>query len=344
MNPIIVIPAYQPEKPLLTVVTALIDRGYSCIVVDDGSSSACEFIFSQLKEKSQVTVLRHAVNLGKGQALKTAINYYLNEFSQTGAGIVTADADGQHHVDDIIRVADQLALAPNKLWLGVREFDGLVPLRSAFGNSLTRKVFQFFTGQKISDTQTGLRGIPNDLLKTMLKVSSNGYEFELEMLIKAGQSHIPIAELSIKTIYENNNASSHFNPILDSAKIYFVFLRFSALSIGTAALDFIVFVFAQIFFSDILISAVCGRVVAGLFNFSLGKLFVFQSKSSVTWEFFKYILTVIILGFISFELIDVMVQNLNLNVYISKILAETGLFLVSFALQRTFVFGSSKNE
>jgi len=344
VNPIIVIPAYQPEATLLAVVNTLTERGYSCIVVDDGSSPSCESIFDEIKTIPSVTLLRHAVNLGKGQALKTAFNYYLNEFAATGGGVVTADADGQHQVDDIIRVANQLSLAPNKLWLGVREFDGVVPLRSAFGNSLTRKVFQFFTGQKISDTQTGLRGIPNELLKKLLKISSNGYEFELEMLIKAGQSNIAIAELPIKTIYENNNASSHFNPILDSAKIYFVFLRFSALSIATAILDFTVFVFAQILFSNILISAICGRVVAGLFNFSLGKLFVFQSKSSATWELFKYILTVIILGLISFELIDVMVQNLNLNVYLSKILAETGLFLVSFALQRTFVFGSSKHE
>lgn len=344
MNPIIVIPAYQPEKPLLTVVTALIDRGYFCIVVDDGSSSTCGPIFAQLREKSQVKVLRHAVNLGKGQALKTAFNYYLNEFSQTGVGVVTADADGQHHVDDIIRVAHQLALAPNKLWLGVREFDGVVPLRSAFGNSLTRKVFQLFTGQKISDTQTGLRGIPNDLLKTMLKVSSNGYEFELEMLIKAGQSHISIAELPIKTIYENNNVSSHFNPILDSAKIYFVFLRFSALSITTAILDFTIFVLTHYLTSNILVSAVCSRGIGGLFQFSLGKIFVFHSKSNAAWEFGKYLLTVIALGFISYELIDGLVTYLGINVYLSKILVETGLFLVSFALQRTFVFGASRND
>jgi putative flippase GtrA len=96
--------------------------------------------------------------------------------------------------------------------------------------------------------------------------------------------------------------------------------------------------------SNILISAVFGRIVAGLFNFSLGKLFVFQSKSSAPWEFFKYILTVIILGLISFELIDIMVQSLNLNVYLSKIIAETALFLVSFAIQRTFVFSTSKDE
>jgi glycosyltransferase involved in cell wall biosynthesis len=344
VNPTIVIPAYQPDKPLLSLVSALTGRGYSCIVVDDGSSSTCDPIFSQLKNIPTVTLLKHAVNLGKGQALKTAFNYYLNEYSNEAIGIITADADGQHHVDDIVRVSNQLVLEPNKLWLGVREFDGVVPFRSAFGNSLTKKVFQFFTGQKISDTQTGLRGIPNSLMKKMLKVSSNGYEFELEMLIKAGQSQVAIAELPIKTIYENNNASSHFNPILDSAKIYFVFIRFSALSIATAILDFTVFVFAQILFSNILISAVCGRVVAGFFNFSLGKLFVFHSKSSAIWEFGKYILTVLVLGLISFELIDVITENLHLNVYVSKIIAETGLFLVSFAIQRTFVFSTSKDE
>ena len=143
---------------------------------------------------------------------------------------------------DVHNLAKCFSADANCLWLGSREFEGNVPLRSRFGNKLTKKVFRFFIGKSLIDTQTGLRGIPIRLLKEMLKVSANGYEFELEMLIVASKSGIAIKEMPIKTVYEDGNKGSHFNPIIDSIKIYFVFIRFSALSIITAVIDFMAFI------------------------------------------------------------------------------------------------------
>ena len=344
MKPIIVIPAFEPGQPLIHLVELLSQKDFHCIVVDDGSSESCQIAFESIIRLPNVIVLKHAINLGKGQALKTAFNCFLNEFAAESPGIVTADADGQHQIEDIIKVSEAVTSAPQKLWLGARMFEGVIPLRSAFGNSLTRKVFELFVGQKLSDTQTGLRGVPVPLAKDMLKVASTGYEFELEMLIRAISMKIPIAEIPIKTIYEDNNASSHFNPVLDSLKIYFVFLRFSALSLFTAFLDFAVFVLVQSLSGNILQSAIWSRSIAGIFNFSLGKFFVFKSKKNFYYEFVKYVLTVATLGFISFELIHNLVKYADVNVYAAKIFTETGLFLISFALQRTFVFGSSKEK
>ncbi len=154
---------------------------------------------------------------------------------------MTADADGQHHPDDIEKVARALEEQPHWLVLGVRRFQGAVPWRSRMGNELSRRVVHLVVGQKLTDTQTGLRGIPAMLAARLLEIEANGYEFELEMLIAAHQLGVPIKEEPIRTIYEAGNASSHFNPLVDSMKIYFVLLRFASVSVMTAVLDNVVF-------------------------------------------------------------------------------------------------------
>src|SRR6185369_8570471 len=168
-----------------------------------------------------------AVNLGKGAALKTGINHALCTFPGL-TGIVTADADGQHHPEDIRRVAETQREHPDALVMGARTFDADVPLRSRFGNILTRRLMQTLIGTKLQDTQTGLRGIPVGLAERLLLVEARGYEFELEMLIAARQAGVPVVEVPIRTIYEPGNKSSHFNPLTDSMKIYFVLLRFTS--------------------------------------------------------------------------------------------------------------------
>lgn len=76
--------------------------------MDDGSGPEYGGIFSQASSLPNVHLLRHAVNLGKGAALKTGINFALVAFPSL-TGVVTADADGQHHPDDIERVVARLA-------------------------------------------------------------------------------------------------------------------------------------------------------------------------------------------------------------------------------------------
>ena len=97
-------------------------------------------------------------------------------------------------------------------------------------------------GQKLTDTQTGLRGIPTSLLLRILRVESTGYEFELDMLMACKHQGYPIWQEPIRTIYLEGNRSSHFHPILDSMRIYVLLLRFSVLSLLTAAIDNVAFV------------------------------------------------------------------------------------------------------
>ncbi len=125
---------------------------------------------------------------------------------------VTADSDGQHAVNDIDRVARAAMNLPSRLILGVRQFTKDIPLRSRFGNKLTRVLFRLQTGVNVSDTQTGLRGFHTDLIPFMLDIEGDHYEYKMNMLTQASQRY-KITEVPIQTIYIDDNASSHFRPI-----------------------------------------------------------------------------------------------------------------------------------
>ena len=195
------------------------------LIVDDGSGVSCESIFRTVRERwSHIAVLSHDVNRGKGDALKTGFRYLL-EHADGVDGAVTADSDGQHTAEDILRIMAVMETSPGKLILGARTFDGTVPWRSRLGNRLTRFLIRLLYGLNIRDTQTGLRGIPLSMMSLFLEIPYHQYEFELDMLLLAASRHLNICEVPVRTIYIDNNASSHFHPFRDSLKIYSVLFR-----------------------------------------------------------------------------------------------------------------------
>jgi glycosyltransferase involved in cell wall biosynthesis len=341
--PAIIVPAYKPEERLLTLVDELLKMNFSfLILVDDGSGPKFQPIFDQARLKSEkIIILTHAVNLGKGAALKTAFNYLLVSHPQE-RGAVTADADGQHLPQDIKNVALELIRNPDALVLGARTFRQDVPLRSRFGNILTGHIFRLLVGRRIKDTQTGLRGIPARLMKAMLSTNSNRYEFELDMLISAASQKIVIKEVMISTIYEENNKSSHFNPLLDSFRIYFLFLRFISVSLLTYCTDLTVFTVsyrtAHHMFPSVLLGRLCGLVVAIIG----AKRYVFKSDMKFSIVATKItILWAVLLG-LSYALMLLFVDKWNFNVYGSRVFIDMALFTFNFLIQRDLIFGSQK--
>ncbi len=336
--PIVLIPAYKPDGALLQVVETLVARGVPAIViVDDGTGPQGDPCFAELSRFSQVTCLRHAVNLGKGAALKTGINHILCCYPHT-PGVVTVDADGQHCVEDVLRVSARLKASPDSLVMGVRSFEGQVPLRSRFGNRLTRSVMRIVLGRNLSDTQTGLRGIPRSLLTRLLKVPASGYEFELEMLVAAKHLAIGVVELRIRTIYEPGNPTSHFQPLRDSMRIYFVLLRFSLVSLMTAAIDNLLFYSLFAWSGNLAGAQVGGRIFAVLFNYSAVRKAAFLSEERHQVVLPRYLLLVAANALISYSAIRFLTAALPIGVFPAKLLAESILFIANFAIQRDFVF------
>ena len=343
----IIIPAYEPDDKLIGLMDNLASAGLSpIVVVNDGSDrSAYGRIFDEVSARGAV-VLDHAVNMGKGRALKTAFNYCLNEYPDM-AGVITADSDGQHTASDIKKCMDALVQNPEKLVLGVRDFDESgIPARSVFGNKTTSRVMKFLTGMSISDTQTGLRGISAEFMKYLLTEKGERFEFETNMLLATKDLGIDILEVPIKTIYLEENKSSHFNPIKDSIRIYAVFLKFMFSSLSSSVVDIALFsVFCAVFrnvpvaIGYIMLSTILARVISATYNFLINYKVVFKSGSNSAKAAFKYILLALFIMLSSGALVSFLHGLIPASPeFVVKIPVDCLLFLVSFFVQREIVY------
>lgn len=334
----ILIPAYKPQENLITIVETLATQ-FNIIIVDDGSGQEFGSIFSSVGSIPNVTFLQHSINRGKGQALKTGLDF-LNITHLDCQGVITVDADGQHAPMDVEKLAIAMLKAPDDFFLGVRSFGKDTPLRSKFGNNITKILFRIITGYPLQDTQTGLRGIPKLLFPELISLKASRYDFELEMLLHLCNKRVALNQIPITTIYENNNASSHFNPLVDSARIYFVFIRFFAVSLLTALIDYLVFTLVWLIGGGLLTSITSSRLVAGIFNFSMNRGVVFKSTSNIIPQLIKYIALVVAFMFVSFLAIETLSSKFNINIIFAKLISEGILFIASFSVQRIFIFNT----
>lgn len=344
----VLMPALNPSAALPALVRDVLAQGFGrLILVDDGSAAASAGVFAALPADPRIEVLRHAVNCGKGRALKSAFNHCLVHHPGL-LGVVTADADGQHSPHDIARVAatllDPAVQQQGTLVLGVRAFDKAVPLRSRFGNSMTRCVFRALYGLRIRDTQTGLRAFPLATLRSMLTVGGERYEYESGMLIAAVTRRQPIQEVPIATIYIDGNRSSHFNFLLDSMRIYLVLLRFFISGLLTSAIDFAVFALAFGISGSVATGMLWGRGVALCVNFIVNKRLVFHQQSGGVGVFIRYLALVVLLGLLSWLMIRELQILFGMGALPAKLLAEAVLFVLSFSVQRELVFADLQRD
>jgi len=345
---VFVVAAYNPPITILITIQELLDKINSqIIVIDDGSITENANLINKIGNKNdRVTVLRHAVNMGKGAALKTAFNFLLLKHPRIH-GVVTLDADGQHSVDDCIKVHNALLERPNRFVLGYRNFTKTIPFRSFIGNQLSVKIYNFLLGRKFKDTQTGLRGLCRNFMKQSLSIKSNRFEFETEQLVLAVKSEnnnmLQIVEVPIETIYSNNNKTSTFRPILDSLSIYITLLRYTISSIATFIVDFTSYIAVMQFTDNILLANILARTFAIITQFTLLNKFVFSTKSTSNYsKFLKYCLYVYVVGYISSLLQNVCISDIGLNIIASKLIVEGVLYLWNFSFLRTFIFNRNQ--
>ena len=334
----VIIPALNPTPTLLTLIKSLQQKGFKHIViVDDGSAVDFQIIFKSAADLGAV-IIRHPTNKGKGEALKTAFRY-INKLEFEA--VVTVDADGQHSAADAARVvrrvlSEQLPVCV----LGVRSFNEKVPLRSKFGNVLTRHVVSAFSSLRVSDTQTGLRGFSTKLLPSLCEVTGHRYEFEMQMLLHIAKEKLTLIEIPIETIYIDNNSDSHFNPILDSLRIYWVLFRDVFISLSSFGIDIAMFTFFNALMDDVLLSTYAARLVSSSFNFMGNRVFVFKTVGNykITRELYKYIILAAILATASGGLVQAFQENTDWNVTLCKIFVDLMLYLVSFVIRKFLIF------
>ncbi|MCF6249492.1 MAG: bifunctional glycosyltransferase family 2/GtrA family protein [Desulfobacula sp.] len=358
MKPVIVIPAYNPEKEILIalvkqILTFDIEK---LIVINDGSNPECSDVFNSLEKIEKITVLYHKENLGKGAALRTGFEHIL-KFKMPCKSIITVDADGQHLPGDVKKIIDRAGQMPDAFILGVRQFKGHIPLRSLLGNKMTYLMFRGLVGKKISDTQTGLRAIPKCHLDKIVTLSSDRYAYELEMLLTLVQDGLPIIEVPVATVYQNNNEVSSFRPIADSVMVYqtlfmwwFSFrfkqlLKYSLSGVFSTIADFGAYIILINLSCGFVTASILARMLSILIHFSSNKYFTFSYKNAPDLsEIAKYLLVVVFNLVSSIFLIFIFVRYLSMGEVVAKVVAQMLLFFATYTLLNGFVFLRSKRK
>lgn len=216
MREVILIPAYEPDERLVELVERLSTEDLGILVVDDGSSRRCDPIFAKVEK--QAVVLHAEKNGGKGSALKLGMSVLREKFPEA-THFITADADGQHTVTDILRVRKELEDGASFV-LTMRNLHKNIPLRSKIGNDLSRFIYTILTGHFFRDNQSGLRGFDVQHIDWLLQVKGEKYDYEMNTLYYADKQHLSITTIPIDAIYIDGNSSSHFDPIRDTLRIY----------------------------------------------------------------------------------------------------------------------------
>ena len=357
----VILPSLDPDDKLLTVISGLLDVGFSHIIlVNDGSKPEHLHYFEEAAKHPQVQLLHHPENQGKGAALKTAFRWFLEHRPQ-GVGVVTVDGDNQHHPEDTKACTLEM-LKTQRVILGCRDFtQEHVPPRSRTGNNITKTVFKIFCGMKLSDTQTGLRAIPRSYIAPLCDIKGDRFEYETNMLLAMKRLGIPYGEVSIRTVYIEENKSSHFRAVRDSVRIYVLilshFFRYTLASMLSALVDTGVFSLLSWLLSStmggLLLDSFCtgaARIVSSLFNFFMNKKMVFQSQGNTGRALLRYYCLAIPMLLLQLGLthgaylllgIEDHQTLLRTAIYV---VVMTVLYIVSFMFQQRWVFRPNTNE
>ena len=352
----VVLPSLDPDEKLAAVIDGLLSVGFGDIIlVYDGSKQENVHYFEDAARlHPEIHVLTHEVNKGKGAALKNAFSWFLQNRPH-GKGVVTVDGDNQHHPEDT-RACCERMLETGHVVLGCRDFTQKdVPVRSSFGNKTTSAIFKIFCGITLSDTQTGLRAIPAKFLKTFCEVKGDRFEYETNMLLSMKDHGIEFDEQKIRTVYIEENKSSHFRVVRDSWRIYKLilshFFRYTVSSLVSAVVDVSAFALLSHLTKSILagfaltaVPAVAARVISSLLNFFMNKKLVFQTHVHTGKALLRYYMLAVPMmiaqvllthGVYALLHIAPTAEALRSVIYTLVMIV---LFIVSYMIQQRWVF------
>jgi glycosyltransferase involved in cell wall biosynthesis len=214
----VLIPAYNAQWTLGSVLKTIEPLKIDALVVDDGSSDETGRVASE----HGVQLLKHPLNLGKGSALRTGFQWILRRDYQV---VITLDADGQHDPADIPFLLNIFQNVKPDILIASRaaEFGKMTFLRR-FWNRLGVKAVARLCHSDITDSQSGFRLIRRGVLEKV-DLTTSRFETELELLIKACKKGFRVLSVPINTQKVDGTASSHFRPVIDTWMVCKLFLR-----------------------------------------------------------------------------------------------------------------------
>ena len=339
----VLIPAYQPDARLPRLILELhrADPSTKIVVVDDGSGQKFSDIF-EASATAGAHVISYEHNRGKGYALREGFTWIRDVAGDSPECVVTADADGQHTLNDIFRVGRRCT-DTGKSVLGVREFVGHVPARSRIGNTATSALFWLATGWKLKDTQTGLRAFPVALLPALLEVQGDRYEYELRVLLHLAKFRHPVTQIPIETIYEAGNPTSHFHPLQDSARIWAPLLKFAASSGVATIIDYVLVLVLNALTGALFFPVIAARLVSASVNFAMNRRVFEATGVPLRCSALRYAALAVAVIAGSYTILAVL-TGIGMPLWIAKIIADTTMYLVSYSAQSRYVFAPAQEQ
>lgn len=341
MKKIILIPAYEPNEKLIELVKNIDKCDFDIVVVDDGSGYGYQQVFHKVEEYA--SLISYPVNQGKGHALKEGYQWIKKKYRDNYI-VITMDSDGQHTIRDVRRLGSYVEKHLDTLVIGMRLRGKNTPLRSKIGNAITRFIYKITTGLDVYDTQTGLRAFSYQLMDFFLGIDGERFEYEMNVLLWCAREHVPISEIPIETIYIENNKSTHFRTVRDSYLIYREIIKFSLSSIFSFLIDYLFFTIFIVCFKNITLSNVLARIISASFNYIINRNFVFHSKRPIYYSAISYFGLALFILFINTVFLNFFIQKLLMNQFVAKILIEVLLFVISWFVQRKFIFQYEKEK
>ena len=355
MNVSVILPSYNPSEKLVQAVKCLTDAGFDdIIVINDGSDKSGARFFEGIKSNPAVTVIDHKKNMGKGRALKTGFEFFLNNRTDK-AGVVTTDDDLQHSCDDIRACAKKMEETGEAVF-GARNFkEKHIPPKSRIGNNIMSFTFKFLCGIKITDSQTGLRALPSSYLPILVKTGGERFEYETNMLIAMKKNYLKFTEIPIETIYSDNNSGTHFNPFKDSIKVYAVILKYLISSLAASIIDLLIFTLLNLILPEkmeewlrIFTATAAARIFSSAVNYTVNRKKVFNSKSDIKSSLPKYYFLCVCQAALSYGLVYLITflvktpQSPLQTLY--KMAVDVVLFFLCFTVQREWVFNTNSQS
>ncbi|MDO5822724.1 glycosyltransferase family 2 protein [Methanosphaera sp.] len=206
----VLLPAYNEEVSIASMVLLSLQYADEVIVIDDGSSDRT----SEVSRLAGATVLSHTTNKGKGAALKTGFKY-----AQDYDIIVTIDADGQHNpseIPDVIKpiMEDRADIVNGSRYIAGK--DTTTPTYRRVGQTVLDNATYLASGVKLTDTQSGFRAFSSKSIE-YFNFDPNGFGIESDMLIEASVNKLRIVEVEITVRYDVNTTTD--NPIVQGFSV-----------------------------------------------------------------------------------------------------------------------------
>jgi len=213
------LPAFNEEKNIGKIIAQLLNKSYSVIVCNDGSSDSTGII----AEKMGAIMINHKKNLGYGAAIGSIFKKAREDKFDI---LVTFDSDGQHRISDIEKIIEPIQNKMSDIVIGSRfTGDGKadMPKYRKLGIKVITNLVNSQTGKKITDSQSGFRAYNTKVL-AQINPSESGMGVSTEILIKADKQKLKIKEIPITILYEGET-STH-NPIAHGTSVILSTMKF----------------------------------------------------------------------------------------------------------------------